>query len=998
MHDNRLIVEGRLARFVQQFLPAALYRERRPLAVEAWNVPGEPVPAAEAFQARYTPITLPHNWGTPWGTTWFHATGRVPDELPEGTRLEIVVDLGFHGRRPGFQVEGLGYRADGSLIKAVAPLSQYLPWSLAEPVVDVYVEAAANPDVAGEYTYEPTALGDRTTAGTDPIYRLRSFDLALLDVGVWELAQDVWTLDGLMRELSVDSSRRWEILRAFERMLDVVDPADVHGTAGLGRDALVEVLAAPAPASSHRVVAVGHAHIDSAWLWPVRETIRKCARTFASAVTLMDENPDYRFACSSAQQLAWVKRHYPPLFERIRKKVESGQFIPVGGMWVEPDINMPGGESMARQFVAGKRFFLEEFGVDTLEAWVPDTFGYSAAMPQIIAASGTRWFMTQKISWNQVNEIPHSTFQWEGIDGTRVFTHFPPADTYVSELSGAELAHAARTFKEKGVAATSLVPFGWGDGGGGPTREMLAAAKRLESLDGSPTVVIDSPRAFFEQAEAEYENPPVWSGELYLELHRGTLTTQHLTKQGNRRGEHLLREAELWAATAAVREGAAYPYDELEEIWHTVLLQQFHDILPGTSIAWVHDEVEQNNAALQVALARIVEESVRVLVGEGERTLTANARPFADGGVAALGIQEGAPEGGPVPLTEEGAGYVLDNGAVRAVIDRSGHLVSLRDAATGREAIAPGAVGNLLLLHRDVPNAWDAWDIDEHYRRVARRIDEVDSLETQADAVVVTRRFGASTIRQTLRLSSSGLEVVNEVDWHERHALLKLVFPVDVHADRFASETQFGHVFRPTHTNTSWDAARFEVCAHRWIHVGEPGYGVAIANESTYGHDVVRHTRADGGTTTTIGLSMLRGPRFPDPDADQGQHTITYVVRPAAGIREAVAEGYRANLPARAVRGAREVEPLVRVSHPAVVVEAVKLAEDRSGDVIVRLYESEGAKASTQIRAGFDSGEPRFVDLIERDVEPPASAAFDDGAVSVMLRPFQLVTLRFPRG
>ncbi|MEU7003644.1 glycoside hydrolase family 38 C-terminal domain-containing protein [Nonomuraea sp. NPDC046570] len=254
-------------------------------------------------------------------------------------------------------------------------------------------------------------------------------------------------------------------------------------------------------------------------------------------------------------------------------------------------------------------------------------------------------------------------------------------------------------------------------------------------------------------------------------------------------------------------------------------------------------------------------------------------------------------------------------------------------------------------------------------------------------------------MRQTVRLSrgAAALDLVSEIDWHERDSLLKLVFPLDVHADRFASETQYGHVFRPTHTNTSWDAARFEVCAHRWIHVGEPGYGVAIANESTYGHDVVRHTRPDGGTTTTIGLSMVRGPKFPDPDADQGAHTIAHSIRPAAGIREAVAEGYRANLPARAVRGAREVEPLVRVSHPAVVVEAVKLAEDRGGDVIVRLYESEGAKAPTRVQAGFDSGEPRFADLLERDVEPPAGAAFQDGALSVTLRPFQLVTLRFPR-
>ncbi|MGW2220838.1 alpha-mannosidase, partial [Nonomuraea sp. NPDC001684] len=540
------------------------------------------------------------------------------------------------------------------------------------------------------------------------------------------------------------------------------------------------------------------------------------------------------------------------------------------------------------------------------------------------------------------------------------------------------------SYKEKGVAGTSLVPFGWGDGGGGPTREMLAAAERLRSLEGSPAVAIDSPQAFFERAEAEYENPPVWSGELYLELHRGSLTSQHLTKQGNRRNEHLLREAELWAATAAVREGAAYPYDELTDSWHTVLLQQFHDVLPGTSIAWVHDEVEQNNADLLERLDRVIDESVRVLVGDGDLELA------TDG----LGIRERATHPAGVSLTAEDAGFVLDNGLVRAVIDRRGHLVSLRDAGTGREAIAPGAAGHRLVLHRDIPNEWDAWDIDEHYRRVARDVDEVESLETGDGEIVVTRRFGDSTIRQTLRLrpGSAALNLVAEVDWHERHALLKLVFPLDVHADRFAAETQFGHVYRPTHTNTSWDAARFEVCAHRWIHVGEPGYGVAIANESTYGHDVVRDTRQDGGTTTTVGLSMLRGPMFPDPGSDLGRHTLAYSIRPNAGIREAVAEGYRANVPARAVRGGREVEPLVRVSHPAVIVEAVKLAEDRSGDVIVRLYESEGTRAPVRVEG---VGAARFVDLVERDVEPPADARFEPRAVSLTLRPFQLVTLRF---
>ena len=468
-------------------------------------------------------------------------------------------------------------------------------------------------------SFRPTPLGDKATAGEDPIYELRAFDVVLLDLEVWELIRDIWTLRGLMAELSGDDARRYEILHALSRMVDVVDPADVAGTASEGRQQLAAVLAAPAAASAHKMVAVGHAHIDSAWLWPLRETVRKVARTWSNVADLADRDPDFVFACSSAQQYAWMKQYYPALFERIRGLVARGQFAPVGGMWVESDTNMPGGEAMARQFVAGKQFFLDEFGVETEEVWLPDSFGYSAALPQIVAASASRWFLTQKISWNQVNKMPHHTFWWEGIDGTRVFTHFPPADTYNSVISGYELAKASRQYAEKGAANLSLLPYGHGDGGGGPTREMIAAAHRTADLDGSPRVELSTPRDFFSRAEAEYANAPVWRGEMYLELHRGTLTSQLKTKQGNRRNEHLLREAELYAATAAARTGYAYPYERLAELWEMVLLLQFHDILPGSSIAWVHADAERNHAAITAGATEIIEAALAALTGARRR-------------------------------------------------------------------------------------------------------------------------------------------------------------------------------------------------------------------------------------------------------------------------------------------------------------------------------------------------------------------------------------------
>jgi alpha-mannosidase len=924
--------------------------------------------------------------------------------------VEILVDLGFSGDLPGFQCEGIAWRSDGTIIKAISPRNQYIPLKLlgGGMAVDFYVEAAANPDLSQNWTFAATPYGDKATSGSEPKYRLGRIAIAERNQTVWELQQDILALSGLMHELPMDLPRRHELLRALERMLDIMDPDDVTGTAEAGRAALAEALSRPAYASAHQLVATGHAHIDSAWLWPVRETIRKCARTFSNVVALMDEHPDFVFSCSSAQQLAWMKEYYPELFARIRDKVRGGQFVPVGGMWVESDSNMPGGEAMARQFLEGKSFFQAELGVDCQEAWLPDTFGYSAALPQIIKAAGSRWFLTQKISWNQVNKMPHHTFNWEGIDGTRVFTHFPPVDSYNSDLSARDLAHAERNYRDHGHGTTSLVPFGYGDGGGGPTREMLAAAQRTADLEGSPKVRIGSAASFFTRAQAEYEPLPVWVGEMYLELHRGTYTSQARTKLGNRRSEHLLREAELWSATAAVRAGHNYPAAELKRLWRLVLLQQFHDILPGSSIAWVHQDAERNYAAVERGLEAIISDAAAAVLGAGNREFLLNAAPHGRQGVPALAAAEPVPPRNPVAVTEADGGYILDNGIIRAVVDANGLLASLMDHATGREAIAPGERGNLLELHRDTPNEWDAWDIDAFYRRNVVRLVEARSVTLEHDprgdspdaVVVVERMAGSSAVTQRIALGAGAdsLAITTAVDWQESEKLLKLGFALDVKADRSAAETQFGHVFRPTHLNTSWEAAKFEICAHRWIHVAEPGYGVAIANASSYGHDVTRNVRdADGGTTTTVRVSLLRAPKFPDPGADQGRHELHVTIRPGATIADAVEEGYRTNLTPRIARGAHGVEPLFAVSNPALVIEAVKLAEDGSGDVVVRLYESLGERSVGVVAANFPALRVQAVDLLERPVEAPGVTTAHVDTAEVTLRPFQLVTLRFGR-
>jgi alpha-mannosidase len=574
---------------------------------------------------------------------------------------------------------------------------------------------------------------------------------------------------------------------------------------------------------------------------------------------------------------------------------------------------------------------------------------------------------------------------------------------------GEELHHAATNFRDKGAAGTSLVPFGFGDGGGGPTREMLAQAQRTADLEGSPKVVVAPPRDYFEAAEAEYTTPPVWVGELYLELHRATYTSQARIKRANRESEHLLREAELWATTAAVRTGAAYPAAELRELWRTVLLGQFHDILPGSSISWVYRDMLAEHARAQTRLREIVEESLHTLAGDGAQRILLNAGPIAQGGVPALGGAAVERPTGTVSVSEADEGHVLEHETLRVVVDRDGLVTSVWDKAAGREVIPPGQRGNLLQLHQDFPNAWDAWDVDPFYRNSVQDLTEVESITADADAtsasVTVRRLLAGREVVQTvaLRADQPGVHVGVEVDWASKDRFLKLAFPMDVHTDHARFEVQMGHLTRPTHTNTTWDFYRFEVYAHRWLHVAEPGYGVALANEATYGYDLTRHARDGGGTFHLVRASLLRGPGYPDPRADHGRHRFGFVLLPGAEISDAVAAGYAANLPVREITGS-PVEPLVTVGDGA-LVEAVKLAQDGSGDVVVRLYEPYGRRASTTLEASFAVASVTEVDLHERALDGESrvapSALVGPGSrdgVELRLRPFQVVTLRLARG
>jgi len=1006
MHDDIPLTVGRARRVLTERILPAVHGESIPLDV-SWNVlPGEPVPAAEGLALEYEPYEVGTPWGRAWGTTWFRVRGTVPDAW-QGKRIEAVLDIGFDTGMTGFQCEGLVYRSDGTPVKSINPRNQWALVSEAAEAgesVEWFVECASNPVILDYHPFLPTREGDVTTASQRPLYTTRRMDLAVFEPELHELALDLEVLLELQAELG-QGPRRMRILQALDDALDVLDLQRLAATAAAARAALAPALAPAAEASAHRISAVGHAHIDSAWLWPIRETIRKVARTASSMADLIDQTDDFVYGMSSAQQYAWLKEHRPEVWERVTAAVAAGRFLPLGGMWVESDTVMPSGESLVRQFSQGQRFFEREFGICPRGVWLPDSFGYSPALPQLMRRAGFEWFFTQKISWNQVNVFPHHTFLWEGIDGSRVFSHFPSMDTYNAHLSGAEVALASRQFREGRHASGSIAPVGFGDGGGGTTREMTGRAARLADLEGSPRVTWEHPDAFYERAQGEIADPPVWVGELYLELHRATLTSQHQTKQGNRRTEHLLVEAELWATTAAVREGAEYPSDRLDALWQTVLLHQFHDILPGTSIGWVHREAVAEYARVEKEAREIIAGAQSTLVGDGRTPIEFNPAPHVRHGVPALAARAvSSPVAAPTAcVTGPDGGTVLDNGVVRIVIDAAGLIVSAVDLASGRDAIAPGGEGNLLQLHQDFPNQWDAWDVDRFYRNHVTDIREVERLETTVDAsgtaqVSIARRFSESSVVQTLSLAPGDRTLVVDqvVDWHETEKFLKVAFPLDVRAEHTTAETQFGANKRVTHVNTSWEAAKFETSMHRYLLVDEPGFGVALVNDSIYGYDTTRSAE-DGSVTTTVRLSLLRAPRFPDPETDQGTQTHRFGLVVGTDLAGATTEGAAMNAPASTVLGDHGVEPLVEVS-PEAVVSSVKLADDGSGDVVVRVYEPVGRRVSASLRVRFPVSAVEPVTLLEEALPDAEPAALDaDGHLELRLGGFEVRTLRFTR-
>uniref|UniRef100_A0A8C9FCJ7 Alpha-mannosidase 2C1 n=1 Tax=Pavo cristatus TaxID=9049 RepID=A0A8C9FCJ7_PAVCR len=861
----------------------------------------------------------------------------------------------------------------------------------------------------------------------DRRFTLSKAELVVFNRDVYELLVDLEILLDMAQLLGEENQRSFQALYAANQIVNVCDVKD-PSTFPAARELAAVIFSQRNGESQHTIHAMGHCHIDSAWLWPYEETIRKCARSWVTVIRLMEHNPELTFACSQAQQFEWVRSWYPGLYAQIQDYVAKGQFIPVGGTWVEMDGNLPSGESMVRQFLQGQRFFQEQFGQICSEFWLPDTFGYSAQLPQLMCGCGIKRFLTQKLSWNLVNSFPHHTFFWEGIDGSQVLTHFPPGDSYGMHGRVEEMLKTVKNNKDKGRVNHSAVLFGFGDGGGGPTQNMLDRMKRMSDTDGLPRVQISTPDRFFSVLEKESSQLCTWVGELFLELHNGTYTTQAQIKKGNRECERILHDVEV-LCTLAVAQGGTfqYPASQLQQLWRLLLLNQFHDVLPGSCIQLVVRDALQYYAEIRRAGSRLQEEAVQSLCGEllqlksgrAESTLVLNTLPWertevisrtGTAGTEALALVT-APSMGyavvresllpPQPVAvikQEDGSITMENGLIAVCLDAMGRLTSLRLAHSERESVADGCRANQFALFDDVPLYWDAWDVMDYHLETRKPVTMLlKPLEiTLAGGLRGSASFSlqvgeSSTLTQEIILDAMCpyIRFKTQVDWKESHKFLKVEFPVQVRSTNATYEIQFGHLQRPTHWNTSWDWARFEVWAHKWMDLSEHGFGVAVLNDCKYGASAHRNV---------LSLSLLRAPKSPDATADIAHHQFTYAVMPHQGSFQdagVIQCAYNLNFPLHAVP-ASSMQCLAwsafSLSSPAVVLETVKQAEDRPEAVVVRLYEAHGSTVVTWLQTSLPIKEAMLCDLLER---PTAKGhlPLEQQGVRLSFKPFQVLSI-----
>ncbi len=892
-----------------------------------------------------------------------------------------------------------------------------LPRDAGEHDVMMYVDTIYE---CGEYRFEPRVV-DVDTETESLWYDIEvPYDaIALFDRNSLEYVRIRDTLDGALNVLD------WRAPGSREFY------ASVKNARTYLKENLYDKLPTPG-AGIPNVACVGHTHIDTAWLWTFAETREKVQRTFSTVVEMMKKYPEYKFMSSQPQLYTYLKEDAPETYAEIKRLVGEGRWEPEGAMWVEADCNLTGGEALVRQILYGKRFFRDEFDRESHILWLPDVFGYSAALPQILKKSGVDTFVTSKISWNETNRMPYDVFDWRGIDGSEVFTYFLTPQkststtdpihtntTYNGDITPSMIMGTWRRMQQKECMEEALDTYGYGDGGGGPTTGMIERGRRMtRSIGGLPTVSFEFAGDFLDRVRRSTAGKlPRWVGELYLEFHRGTYTSNAKNKKNNRKSEFAYMDAESAAVTDMTLFGGEYPREMIDRGWRDILLCQFHDVLPGSSIGPVYDDTDKIYARIledadvytSSARARIA----RSLKKADGKALVFNPNGFTASGVVKLGgetvyVRDIPAHGYAVADVERGhkgarydeASRTLENGLIRVTFNDKFELESVYDKHARREVLS--GAGNALVAYEDFPRAYDAWEITNYYKEKSYPIDDVESAEPFCDGirvgVRVTRRYMNSTVTQTVTLTpySKRIDFETHIDWHERHTLVKARFPVNVNASRATYEIQYGHVERTTHENTSWDAAQFEVCAHKYADVSEYGYGAAILNDCKYGYSC---------ESSTLSLTLLKCATHPNREADQGVHDFTYSFLPhegdfrAAGV---IKESYLLNRPLAAfeLSGTDDTIPAsfsladVDSESGGVIVESVKAAENDEGDVIIRMYDSFGTSTRARVSFGFDVESVRVCDLMENEISP---LTVTDCAVSVDIGAFEILTLRARR-
>jgi len=978
----------------------------------------------------WLPIKAGDRWCSPEHTYWFRNNIHIPDEfnaqkvvltidLGGGEALLSVNDVPYQGIDRNHRAVVLSECAEGGtrydvLIEAGMEWGEYAGRQLNGLPFEPYVFSGAQLCCINELAY-------------DYYYDLKAaFDSALVQAD--QDLQDAMFAKIKASLLLLNGNSDDEIRQAKAELRDGMSALEYASSNG-------------------KLLLNGHSHIDTAWLWPLKETVRKCGRTFSTALRLMEQYPEYYFIQSQAQQFEYTKKYYPKLYEQIKERIKEGRWEPTGGTWIEHDCNLISGESFVRQILLGKRFFMKEFGIEPKVAWLPDTFGFNWILPQILKKGGYDYFVTNKIMWIYENKFPYDIFTWRGNDGSEILSYFPPSPGgYNGMLNAPEIKATWDNFRQKDKADELLYQFGFGDGGGGPTAEMLEYAKRLHDMPGMPKCATGRADDYFERLKDKLEDLPVWDGELYFELHRGTYTTQARNKRNNRKSELLYREAELLSSIAKLY-GGSYPQDKLNDGWKKILTNQFRDIIPGSSITRVYEDSAKDYAEIMNIGNSVKDEAIKGLLahidttGDGIAVTVFNPLSWPLTDVVSVVAEAGKCYGVmdvdgavlPAQLIDDGdgarlvftahdvpsmgykvyhikeraedmpSGMIVEKGHLEnkffAIdLNEKGFITSLYDKTNGRQILQPGKCGNVLQIFDDRPANWEAWDIDINYRDKMWEVDDVVSCDVISAGPVqgtlrIVKRFNKSTISQDLIIYSdiARVDFKTSVEWHEDRKLLKEAFPVDIRANEAAYDIYYGAIKRPTHWNTSWDRAKFEVCGHKWADLSDGGYGVSILNDCKYGHDI---------KDSVMRLTLLRAPVWPDPQADRGHHEFTYSIYAHEGAWNeggTVKMAWQLNTPLTAAADAPHMGELpacasmLSTDAENVIIDTAKKDED-SDDLIMRVFEALGKRSKAVVRCAFDAQSAVECYLLER--EQGSKIAISDGAFEIEMKPYELKTLK----